>query len=164
MDTNQKNLIMILKKEPYDVMVSGEKKYEYRINTKYWTSRLFNKDGTPKQFKYVEFSNGYSKNRRQFLVEFKGVEIINEVDEKYSNGLKVKYPYIKNGYYKISLGEIVNNEDIFDKLQDEIRSMTVDQFQNALYDYGLFGESVVDELVWDITKAMCKQRKIELPQ
>ena len=105
--SKQKNLIMILKKEPYQVMVSGEKKVEYRDNTPYWTSRLFNKDGTTKEFQYVEFSNGYRKNRPQFKVEFKGVEVIDEVKEVYSNGFRVNYPYKKEGYYKIILGSII---------------------------------------------------------
>ena len=48
-------LVMILKKEPYSVMVSGEKKYEYRDNSPYWTSRLFKKDGPPKEFEYIQF-------------------------------------------------------------------------------------------------------------
>jgi len=47
-------------------MKGGEKKYEYRENTKYWRSRLYKKDGTLKEFKYVEFSNGYQKDRPQF--------------------------------------------------------------------------------------------------
>tara|TARA_Y100000361_G_scaffold145205_1_gene154131 strand:- start:362 stop:676 length:315 start_codon:yes stop_codon:yes gene_type:complete len=100
-------LIMILKKEPYSVMVTGEKKNEYRDNSKYWTSRLFKKNGTPKDFKYIQFSNGYQKNRPQFTVEFKSVEIIDEVDEVYSNGFTVKYSQKKNGYYKILLGNII---------------------------------------------------------
>ena len=105
--SKQKNLIMILKKEPYQVMVSGEKKVEYRDKTHYWTSRLFNKDGTAKEFRYVEFSNGYRKNRPQFKVELKGVEVIDEVNEVYSNGFRVNYPYKKEGYYKIILGSII---------------------------------------------------------
>ena len=100
-------LVMILKKEPYSVMVSGEKKYEYRDNSPYWTSRLFKKDGPPKEFEYIQFYNGYQKNRPGFLVEFKGVEIIDEVKEVYSNGFTVEYPQKKNGYYKIRLGDII---------------------------------------------------------
>ena len=65
------------------------------------------KDGTTKEFKYVEFSNGYRKNRPQFKVEFKGVEVIDEVNEVYSNGFRVNYPYKKEGYYKIILGSII---------------------------------------------------------
>ena len=103
-----KKLVMILKKEPFEVMRTGEKNEEYRENTSYWRSRLYEKDGTPKNFKYVEFSNGYQKNRPQFMVEFKGIEIIDEVDKSYSTGLKVNYPYKKEGYIKIILGNVLN--------------------------------------------------------
>lgn len=101
---------MILKKEPYQVMVSGEKNEEFRENTAYWRSRLYEKDETPKKFSYVEFSNGYQKNRPQFMVEFKGIEIIDEVDRSYSTGFKVKYPYKKEGYIKIMLGNVLNGQ------------------------------------------------------
>ena len=46
-------------------------------------------------------------NNKKILVEFKGVEIIDEVKEVYSNGFTVEYPQKKNGYYKIRLGEII---------------------------------------------------------
>ena len=91
-------------------MRTGEKNEEYRENTSYWRSRLYEKDGTPKNFKYVEFSNGYQKNRPQFMVEFKGIEIIDEVDKSYSTGFKVNYPYKKEGYIKIILGNVLNGQ------------------------------------------------------
>lgn len=99
-------LSLVLKKDPYDVMVTGEKIYEYRNNTQYWRSRLYHKNGSTKDFKNVHFFNGYQKDRRHFLVEFKGFEIIDEVDIKYSNGLHVNYPYVKDGYIKIKLGDL----------------------------------------------------------
>jgi len=100
------NLIMILKKEPFAVMKTGEKKYEYRENTKYWRSRLYKKDGTLKDFKYVEFSNGYQKDRPQFTCEFLGFDIVPEVCETYSTGFKVNYPKKEEGYIRIKLGDI----------------------------------------------------------
>ena len=75
--------------------------------SEYWRRCLFNKDGTVKKFDVVEFSNGYQKNRPQFLVEFKGVEVIDEVHEEYSTGFKVDYPYKKEGYLKIILGKVL---------------------------------------------------------
>ena len=97
---------MILKKAPYVVMKTSEKKYEYRDNTPYWRTRLYQKNGEIKSFTHVEFSNGYQKNRPQFTCEFKGVEVIDEVHEEYSTGFKVDYPYKKEGYLKIELGKI----------------------------------------------------------
>ena len=55
---------------------------------------------------YINYTNGYRKNRPQFKVEFKGVEVKDEVNEVYSNGFRVNYPYKKEGYYKIILGGI----------------------------------------------------------
>lgn len=43
----------------YDMILSGVKKEEYRDIKPYYKSRLQNLDGTFKQFKYVEFVNGY---------------------------------------------------------------------------------------------------------
>tara|TARA_Y100000389_G_scaffold148682_1_gene147856 strand:+ start:393 stop:857 length:465 start_codon:yes stop_codon:yes gene_type:complete len=98
---------MTLKKLPYEVMVTGEKKYEYRDNINYWTSRFYENGEVKKYIKYLTFSHGYKKDRPTFKVEFKGIEIVDEVNEYYSNGFKVNYPYKKNGYYKISLGKII---------------------------------------------------------
>jgi len=100
-------LVMILNKKPFEVMKTGEKAYEYRENTKYWNSRLYHKDGSLKKFQKVEFSNGYQKNRPQFTCEFKGFDIVNEVCEEYTTGFKVNYPYKKEGYIRIKLGEIL---------------------------------------------------------
>ena len=124
---------MILKKEPYQVMVSGEKNEEFRENTAYWRSRLYEKDGTPKKFSYVEFSNGYQKNRPQFMVEFKGIEIIDEVDRSYSTGFKVKYPYKKEGYIKIMLGNVLNGQKKEQEKEKKEPEKSEEISQEALY-------------------------------
>ena len=54
----QKFLVLHLQKEWFDVMVTGEKKVEYRDCTEYWAKRLFNSDGSVKEFSYIEFRNG----------------------------------------------------------------------------------------------------------
>jgi len=99
-------LVMILKKDPFSVMKNGEKKYEYRENTIYWRSGLYKKDGTLKEFKYAEFSNGYQKDRPQFKCEFQGFHIVQEICEEYSTGFKVNYPKKEEGYLRLKLGEI----------------------------------------------------------
>ena len=48
----------------FDMIESGEKKEEYRTQKLYWQKRLFNKDGTPKQFDIIRFRNGYSRESR----------------------------------------------------------------------------------------------------
>ena len=116
----QDSLKLVLKTAPYKVMETGEKKFEFRDNSDYWKKRIFNKDGTVKDFKFVEFSLGYQKNRPQFIAEFKGVEVIDSVNETYSNGFKVDYPYKKDGYLKISLGKVATvTPDFIHKLYKE---------------------------------------------
>lgn len=86
-----KVLHLSIKKEPFEVMVTGEKPNEYRKPTKWMLSRLYHKDGTPKHYDVIKFVNGYGKNRPQFVCEFKGFNQVNgPVGKfKYSNGFEV---------------------------------------------------------------------------
>lgn len=86
-----KVLHLSLKKEPFEVMVTGEKNEEFRKPTKWILSRLYNKDGTPKQYDVIKFVNGYGKDKPQFVCEFLGVENRFAYDDTftYSNGFKV---------------------------------------------------------------------------
>lgn len=52
----------------FDMIASTEKKEEYREIKPYWTNRLFNKT-----YNTITFSNGFSKNRKQMVVEFVSV-------------------------------------------------------------------------------------------
>jgi hypothetical protein len=56
-------LILPIKKKWFDMILSGEKKEEYREIKPYYTSRF------PSGFKsfYVMFRNGYSKNSPSFI-------------------------------------------------------------------------------------------------
>jgi len=60
-------------KKWFDEILSGKKKIEYREIKPYWTKRLFNEDGTPKEYDVISFRNGYIKDARKMIVEFKGV-------------------------------------------------------------------------------------------
>ena len=102
-----KILKLTLKKEPFDVMITGEKKNEYRNNSEWMRSRLYDQMGKKRYYDFVEFTNGYGKDRPKFTVKFKGFEKIYKVNKKYSNGLVVFYPKCKNGYFKIMLGDII---------------------------------------------------------
>lgn len=84
-------LHLSLKKEPFEVMITGEKKQEYRKPTKWLLSRLYNKDGTEKQYDVIKFTNGYGKDRPQFVCEYCGIETMygNVGLFKYSNGFQV---------------------------------------------------------------------------
>lgn len=72
MSAKLKILHLSLKKEPFEVMVTGEKNQEFRKPTKWILSRLYNKDGTPKHYDVVKFTNGYGKDKPQFVCEYKG--------------------------------------------------------------------------------------------
>lgn len=55
-----------LHKKWFDLIASGVKNEEYREIKPYWTKRLFNKD-----YDTITFSNGFAKDRRQFVIEWK---------------------------------------------------------------------------------------------
>ena len=131
----QDTLKLVLKTAPFKVMETGAKKFEYRDNSDYWKKRIFNKDGTAKDFKYVEFSLGYQKDRRQFTAEFTGVEIIDSVNETYSNGFKVDYPYKKEGYLKISLGEVLKPTSEKEEAKEEVKQEVKEEVKEEVEEY-----------------------------
>lgn len=75
---NKPILHLNLKKRWFDMILSGEKKEEYREISQYWTSRLSaNITIKGKSYRPAEviicFSNGYRKDRRQFYIECTGL-------------------------------------------------------------------------------------------
>jgi len=99
------SLKLTLKKLPFEVMVTGEKKIEYRFPSKWIESRLFDKDNNNRYYKFIEFTNGYGKTRPYFKAIFNGFIISNNIDTIYSNGLKI----IRNEKtYCIKIGNIVD--------------------------------------------------------
>ena len=63
-----KTLFLPLKKEWYELIEKGIKTEEYREIKDFWFKRLTNKN-----FKYVQFSYGYTKRTMTFICE--GIEI-----------------------------------------------------------------------------------------
>lgn len=53
------------------MILSGEKKQEYREIKSYWNKRFFYID---EMWDTITFSNGYSKGRRQMVIELKGIK------------------------------------------------------------------------------------------
>lgn len=85
-------LHLTLNKKWFDMILSGEKKEEYREIKEFWIRRMFKEFHTHlskedfnmvlvvnerafvlKKFTHINFRNGYSKNAREMLVEFKGM-------------------------------------------------------------------------------------------
>ena len=54
-------LYLIVIKEVWDRIVSGEKTIEYREVTDYWTKRIGNR-----QYKYIRITNGYGNATRPY--------------------------------------------------------------------------------------------------
>lgn len=98
-----------LTKKWFDMILSGEKKEEYRALKPYW-SRVFSTGkvkikGTiyPANGVVICFSNGYHKERRQMWVELKDVVI--------DTG-KLGWGAIKHEkYYVLKLGEVLISRD-----------------------------------------------------
>ena len=84
-------MTLTLKAEPYEAMVTGEKKEEFRLQTKWIESRLIDSaTGKDRKYERVKFDNGYGPLRPSFTVSFKGYKIEeNGVHKEYSNGMVV---------------------------------------------------------------------------
>ncbi len=75
-----KILHLTLKKKWFDEILAGTKNTEYREIKPYWTKRLLNEDGTPIKYDFIYFRNGYSKDCRKMIVEYKGLNISKEYE------------------------------------------------------------------------------------
>lgn len=97
-----KILHLTLKKKWFDMILSGEKREEYRDIKPYWKKRLlFAENGCqeyPKDFDIIRFKNGYQKDAREMDVKFEGLSI--------SNGIKEWGADMSKLYYTIVLGKI----------------------------------------------------------
>lgn len=117
-----------LKKKWFDMILSGGKKEEYREVTSYWKKRLqkmcsncdgWCNDGSCKcggyydqklskwvfgyefkNFDSITFSNGYHKNRRQFVIDLGGIHI--------GTGLNKWGAEKGKRYFVLKLGQILN--------------------------------------------------------
>lgn len=71
-----------LKKEWFDKISNGSKRYEYREYKKFWAQRLLNKSketgryGGHRDYDEILFTNGYGKRASFIRVEFLGLAII----------------------------------------------------------------------------------------
>jgi len=55
----------------FAAIAAKEKRIEYRDRTPYWMTRLENRD-----YKFIQFRNGYATLAPEMLVEFRGVKKI----------------------------------------------------------------------------------------
>lgn len=93
---SMKILHLTLKKKWFDEILQKRKVEEYREIKPYWAKRLFNSDGSIKDYDLIVFRNGYSKNAPEMKVEFKGIKTKTFGDKK---------------YYAIELGNILEKRN-----------------------------------------------------
>ena len=83
----------------FDVMVTGEKRTEYRTASQYWITRL-----DEKTFRTVKFTRGYARNAPFFVAEWKSCRRIVNAHARYSNGAEIE---VTEETFAIELGDIV---------------------------------------------------------
>ena len=74
-----KTLQLNLHKKWFDMILSGEKREEYRELSDYWKKRMQNVKKN--NVRTITFSNGYAKNRRQIIVSLEYISIRNGIVE-----------------------------------------------------------------------------------
>jgi hypothetical protein len=105
-------LHLSLTKEPFAVMITGEKKEEFRKNSDWIRSRLFDKEGNEKEYDYIKFVNGYGADKPYFICKYEGVMecYMNVAERNYTNGLSITG--IGKGDFIIYCGEIIESGNI----------------------------------------------------
>ena len=92
-----KYLYLTLKKNWFDLILSGEKKEEYREIKPYWEKRLMGK-----KYDRTIFRNGYGTNAPQFTIKLKSITQGTGKSEWGAEEGKT--------YFVLSLGEIINTK------------------------------------------------------
>lgn len=87
-----KPLFLIMEKFWFDEILSGRKKIEYRVNTPFYQSRFFTKDGTYRNYKNVLMQVGYNADARRMIIEIKKI--------------------VLDGDFEIHLGKVISTENI----------------------------------------------------
>lgn len=91
-------LHLTLKKEWFDLMISGKKRVEYRKPSKWIISRL------EKEYDVIRFINGYGSDKPYFVCEYKGFEISKKSE---TINLEKSEIQVEKGSYMINLGKIL---------------------------------------------------------
>ncbi len=52
------------------------------------------------------------------------------------------------------------NEQVKESILDEVESMTISDFQNAVDQYGISGQTVIDEMIENLVETLFEQRSI----
>lgn len=104
-----KTLHLTVTAQPFEVMVTGEKYLEFRKPTQWIKQRMYHKDGTPKTYDVVKITNGYNRDRPNFIAKFIcfGYSDFDYLT-RYTNGLSVE---VEKGDVIIYLGKVIKVEN-----------------------------------------------------
>lgn len=102
-------LTLVLKKQWFDLMVTGEKTMEYRKPSDWIKSRLYNKDGSVREYNFVKFILGYQRNAPYFICKYEGFGTGYNNTYNFSDGSQIT-PEKED--YALFLGEIVSIANI----------------------------------------------------
>lgn len=86
-------LHLTLSRKPFEVMVTGQKVEEFRKNSSWIRSRLFDANSKlEKGYTHIKFVNGYGDDKPYFICEYKGFMecCMDFKSREYSNGLRVR--------------------------------------------------------------------------
>lgn len=121
-----KILNLTLYKSAFEVMVTGEKRFEFRKPGKWINSRLFNKDGSKKGYDLIKFTNGYGNDKPYFVCKYLGFGYEYGLF-KYSNGLEID---VSNDF-AIKCGEIVEigNYILKNEFMENVTSLPIVPFR-----------------------------------
>lgn len=98
-------LHLTVKKEWFQIMVTREKPFELRRKSKWIESRLFNKDGSLKPYDLISITNGYGKDKPNFVAEYQGFHDIPGGFWLFSNFSVLD---VKESSYRIDFGKIIS--------------------------------------------------------
>lgn len=108
-----KTLYLNVTQQAFDVMVTGDKKFEFRRPSPWIMSRVKDEHGNPKFYDQVKIVAGYGSNRPFFIADYKGLFefSLDAMILDWSNGLHWE---LRTGDVVIMLGEIKEVGNISD--------------------------------------------------
>ena len=99
---------VVVTREWFDLMSTGEKCVEYRKRTRYWLKRLTDARGRLRRFRFVQICCGYARKRPQFVASCGPLRwVARGAQHTFSTGSTLVLDH-RRGYIGIGLGQIVH--------------------------------------------------------
>jgi|GEM_PF-1291074 len=158
-----------IKKEFYDMILSGKKPEEYREIKDYWTGRLKGAEKKGDRYDVIEFVNGYDPNSPSFIIQYLGWSI------GYPNPEWCPAEFLGKKYYILKLGKILEvreKEPLRSRrvpgsiMDQKIKKATDKLTDDSIFEYGRqykgkkMSEVPDEYLVWVYNKAKGVPRNI----